>query len=68
MPRLCGPDDEPYGDLYDEPAAPHLDVDIGPGPAVIGHLYGPGGDIEWTVLEYRPVRFGFRRPDDCFEV
>jgi hypothetical protein len=66
--RGCQPEDMPFGDLWDDDPEPvQLEAEIGPGPEVLGHLYLPNGEIGYTLLSHRPVRFGFRRPEDCYE-
>lgn len=51
----------PEGDEWE------LEVEVGEGPAVLGQLLGPDGQVIFQHLEYRPVRFGFRKPGDCYE-
>lgn len=49
---------------YPDPVTPpDLSVDI-EDPVPIGELYGPNGDVIATLLDRRPIPFGFQPPGE----
>lgn len=51
-----------YEDDYEDEQAdpPTLDVEIG-GPEVLGELYGPDGEVMFTLVDRPVIPFGFCR-------
>lgn len=43
-----------------------ISVEEGEGPEVLGTLLDARGKVSHTLLSFRPVRFGYQRPDRCY--